>query len=63
MTQNGFFWYCAPMMTSGAPLLIAAPVMSGAEMPTNALPAATTASWLTVGPPEIRLTFEKPAAL
>ena len=61
--QNGFFWYWAPMMTSGAPFRIAALVMSGEEMPTSALPAATTESWLTFGPPAIRLTALKPAVL
>jgi hypothetical protein len=60
MIANGFFWYCAPMITSGAPWRIAGPVMSGDEMPTSAFPDAMTASWATVGPPEIRLTSENP---
>src|SRR5690349_2075837 len=34
MMQKGFFWYWAPIATSGAPFRIAALVMSGEEMPT-----------------------------
>jgi hypothetical protein len=63
MMQNGFFWYCAPIVTSDAPFLIALLVMSGAEMHTIALPAATTESCATPGPPDSSVTFEKPASL
>jgi len=64
MTANGFFWYCAPMIFNGAPLTIAAPVMSGEETPNSALPVATSASiGVAEAPPAIRLTELKPRAL
>jgi hypothetical protein len=63
MMANGFFWYWAPTITSGAPLATAGPVISGEEIPTKALPAATTASCATAGPPEMSLTSLNPAAV
>ena len=38
MMQNGFFWYCAPMVMRSAPLVILAAVMSGDEMQASAWP-------------------------
>src|SRR3954453_18245106 len=63
MMANGFFWYWAPTMIRSAPAKIAEPVMSGAGVHTKAAPDATTASWVTLAPPELRLTSEKPAAV
>src|SRR5258706_2542500 len=64
MMQNGFFWYWAPMIFSGAPLTIAAPVMSGALIPTRAFFVTTSVSWgVAEGPPAIRVAEEKPSAL
>src|SRR6201986_90975 len=64
MIANGFFWYCAPMICSGAPFWIAAPVMSGEETPTRALPEATSASiGVAEAPPAIRFTELNPCAL
>ena len=64
ITQKGFFWKRAPTAMSLLPLLtMPEAVMSGAEMPTKAPPESTTASWVTLGPPEMRLTFEKPWAV
>ena len=63
ITANGFFWYCAPTVMRLAPWLIADDVMSGAEMQANAWPDWTTASCCTFGPPESRLTEEKPCFL
>ena len=57
---NGFFWKRAAMMIVPEPLSTAGAVMSGEEIATSVLPAATTASWATVGPPETRLTEAKP---
>src|SRR5882757_9237354 len=44
MMAKGFFWYCAPMIFSGAPLVTAAPVMSGPLMPTIAFFVTTSVS-------------------
>ena len=47
-----------------APFKIAAPVMSGALMPMNALPVTTSVSCgVADGPPEIRFAFENPSAV
>src|SRR5258706_11903662 len=64
MMQNGFFWYCAPMIFRGAPLTMAAPVMSGALIPTRAFLVTTSVSCgVAEGPPAMRVTDENPWAL
>ncbi len=63
ITQKGFFWKSTAMILRGAPLRIAGAVMSGAPMPSRALPDATTASCWTLGPPAMRLTLENPPSV
>ena len=64
MIANGFFWYCAPMITRSAPLLIADAVMSGAEMPTNALPDCDRPRPAArSGRPRCRLTLDEALCL
>jgi hypothetical protein len=44
ITQNGFFWYWAPMITNSPPAALAADTRSGALRPTSAVPDETSIS-------------------
>jgi len=60
---NGFFWYVAPMIFSGAlALVMAAAVIGGEDSPTVALPDRTMDSAVVDVPPASRLTPVNPAA-